>query len=415
MNLMMRMHLIAIVVAIASMGLVHVWLGHVIPSASLALYDLIFGGFILWWTGSIIWNRVRKTVTDDTADGWYDHTLSVFWVGNAAVVATFWISMSYASEALQLLVTMMCLGTMTVEAIGTVRTPTYGRRGLWGTLAPLGVPAGLIAWYAQSGAEFAIPVIAWLIAFCATLLIMRETLQRSVDAAWRAKRAAEAARDARSQFLASASHDLAQPLQAARLFFDQVLQSPEGAQRDRSIRNVRWAFDTTENLLGQMLDHLQLESGEVTARIEPVALGPLVAGVAEMHEPSARLAHLDIVAMPTRLIAQCDRTLTERALGNLVSNAIRHAKARRLLIGVRRQLGRVRIWVIDDGVGISEADRPRLFEDHVQGSNHGDEIRGGFGLGLASTRRMAGLMKGAVGHEPRWTRGSAFWIELPLG
>ena len=415
MNLLKRMHLIAIVVAIASMGLVHVWLGHIIPPASLVLYDLIFGGFILWWTGSIIWQRVRRTGTDDTADAWYGHTLSVFWVGNAAVVATFWISMSYASEALQLLVTMMCLGTMTVEAIGTVRTPTYGRRGPWGTLAPLGVPVGLIAWYAQSGAEFAIPVIAWLIAFCATLLIMRETLQRSVDAAWRAKRAAESARDARSQFLASASHDLAQPLQAARLFFDQVLQGSEGALRDRAIRNVRWAFDTTEHLLGQMLDHLQLESGKVTARTEPVALGPLVAGVAEMHEPAARLARLDIVAMPSRLIAQCDRTLTERALGNLVSNAIRHAKASRLLIGVRRHRGRVRIWVVDDGAGIQAVDLPGLFQDHVQGSDHGDEIRGGFGLGLATTRRMAALMEGQAEHDPRWKRGSAFWIELPLG
>ena len=414
MNLMMRVHLIAIVVAAASMALVHVWLGRIMPPASLVAYDLIFGGFIVWWTGSIIWKRARRSVTDDTADGWYAHSLAVFWLGNAAVVATFWISMPYASEALQLLVTMMCLGTMTVEAIGTVRTPTYGYRGLAGTLAPLGVPAGLIVWFAQSGAEFAIPVIAWLIAFCATLLVMREVLQGSVDAAWRAKTRADAARDAKSQFLASASHDLAQPLQAARLFFDQVMRSPPGQAHDRAVRNVRWAFDTTEHLLGQMLDHLRLESGEITSQIGRVALGPLIAGVAEMHEPAARLARLSIVAMPTRLIAQCDRSLTERALGNLVGNAIRHAKARRLLIGARRRQGCVRIWVIDDGTGIPAADLPQLFDDHVQGSNHGDEIRGGFGLGLASSRRMTGLMQGAAGHDPGWTRGAAFWIELPL-
>jgi signal transduction histidine kinase len=414
MNLMMRMHLIAIGVAIASMALVHVWVGRFIPPASLVLYDLIFGGFIAWWIGSIIWKRARKTVNDDTADGWYAHTLSVFWVGNAAVVITFWISMPYASEAMQLLVTMMCLGTMTVEAIGTVRTPTYGRRGLWGTLAPLGVPVGLSAWYAQSGGAFAIPVILWLITFCSALLVMREILQNSVDAAWRAKRAAEAAGDARARFLASASHDLGQPLQAARLFFDQVVQSPEGPVRDKAIRNVRWAFDTTSALLEQILSHLRLESGAVEARITRVTLGPLIAEIAEMREPAARLANLDIVALPTRHAAHCDPSLLERAIGNLIDNAIRHAHASRLLIGARRRAGRVRIWVIDDGVGIPASDLPRLFEDHVQGSNHGDEIRGGFGLGLASTRRLVGLMKGATGHDGRWTKGSAFWIELPL-
>jgi signal transduction histidine kinase len=72
----------------------------------------------------------------------------------------------------------------------------------------------------------------------------------------------------------------------------------------------------------------------------------------------------------------------------------------------------VRLWVIDDGVGVAEADAGRLFDDYVQGSDHGDEIRGGFGLGLASARRMAGLMQGAVGLERRWRGGSAFWLEL---
>lgn len=415
MSLMLRLQLLAMSVAAASMALVHIWLGAVIPPARLLLYDIVDGGFVLWWALSIAWLRLRGKVPDDTADGWYGHTLAVFWIGNAATVITFWISMPYADPALQLLVTMMCQGPLTVEVIGTVRTPSYGVRGRLGTLAPLGVPAGLIAWFAQSGSEFSIPVILWLTAFTATLLGLREVLQASVDAAWRGKRDADAARDARGQFLASASHDLGQPLQAARLFFDQVLQSPTGPTRERAVRNVRWAFDTTEHLLGQMLDHLRLESGDVEARLEPLPLGPIIARVAEMHEPAARLKGMDIDALPTRLVALADRTLVERALGNLVINAIRHAGARRVLVGARRHGDRVRLWVIDNGVGIPQADRPRLFEDHVQGSNHGDEIRGGFGLGLASCRRIAELMGGAAGHEPRWTNGAAFWIDLPLG
>ena len=133
-----------------------------------------------------------------------------------------------------------------------------------------------------------------------------------------------------------------------------------------------------------------------------------------MNEPAARLSGTDIVAMPGRVEAMADPALVERVLGNLVGNAIRHAKARRVLVGARRRADRVRVWVIDDGVGVAETDAPRLFEDFVQGSDHGDEIRGGFGLGLASARRMAALMAGAVGLEPKWTKGSAFWLELPV-
>jgi signal transduction histidine kinase len=132
-----------------------------------------------------------------------------------------------------------------------------------------------------------------------------------------------------------------------------------------------------------------------------------------MNEPAARLAGVEILALPTRLKATADPALIERILANLVGNAIRHAKARRILVGARRVAGRVRLWVVDDGVGISDADAPRLFEDFVQGSNHGDEIRGGFGLGLASARRMAALMDGGVGLDRRWLAGSAFWLELP--
>jgi signal transduction histidine kinase len=70
---------------------------------------------------------------------------------------------------------------------------------------------------------------------------------------------------------------------------------------------------------------------------------------------------------------------------------------------------------MDDGVGIADADTPKLFEEYAQGSNHGDEVRGGFGLGLASARRMANLMGGELGLEAKWLNGSAFWLELAAG
>ena len=113
------------------------------------------------------------------------------------------------------------------------------------------------------------------------------------------------------------------------------------------------------------------------------------------------------------LTVRADTDLVERALSNLADNAIRHAKASRVLIGARVRVGRVRLWVIDDGVGVAEADRRHLFDDYVQGSDHGDEVRGGFGLGLASVRRIAGLMGGDTGLDPGWRKGAAFFLELP--
>ena len=120
-----------------------------------------------------------------------------------------------------------------------------------------------------------------------------------------------------------------------------------------------------------------------------------------------------MTAMPSRLRVSADPVLLERAIANYIGNALRYAAASRILLGARRSGAVVRIWVIDDGVGTVPADRETLFDDYVQGSDHGDALPGGFGLGLSSVRRLAVLMSGNAGLDARWTRGSAFWLELP--
>jgi signal transduction histidine kinase len=164
-----------------------------------------------------------------------------------------------------------------------------------------------------------------------------------------------------------------------------------------------------------MMTHLQLESGVVEPKLAPFVIGPLIAEVADMNEPAAGLAQVTLHAMPCQLKIFADPALVERALGNLIGNAIRHAKATRILIGARWHERQVCIWVIDDGAGIPADDIPHLFKDFVQGSDHGQEIRGGFGLGLSTTRRLARLMGGDAGLETKWVKGCAFWLELPAG
>jgi len=336
--------------------------------------------------------------------------------GGAVVIVAFWLLAPFADEGLLLVMLVYQVGTVTIQVVNAVESPpSRGGRGL----VLLALPASMALWFSLHWQRFSPAIIGFALAYSFVVLSLRQFLQRALDRAYEARQAAEAAltqvaaeRDAKTRFLTSASHDLGQPLQAARLFFDQTLRSRTAAQRQAAARRVTWALDATEQLLRQMLDHLRLESGSIEPHLRPVAIGPLIARIAEMNEPAARLAGAELVALPSRLAADADPALTERALGNLVANAIRHAKARRVLIGARRAAGRVRLWVIDDGVGVAQRDAERLFDDFVQGSDHGDEVRGGFGLGLASARRMAQLMGGAVGLERKWRRGSAFWLEL---
>jgi signal transduction histidine kinase len=342
----------------------------------------------------------------------------VVWAGNVLLAGAFWLWMPYADEGVLMACIVCQICTVTVYIMTTIEPPPSRGRIV---LTPLVLPISIALYLLVHPVEYSIALSVFIFSFAATIVVLQRFVQQAVDDTFLARRAAEAAlvqvaaeRDAKTRFLASASHDLGQPLQAARLSFDQALRSPDPVRRERAAKRVGWAFDATEQLLRQMLDHLRLESGAVEAKIEDVAVGPLIAHIAEMTEPAAKLAGLDLHVMPSRLWVRADPALTERALGNLVANAIRHSKGRRVLVGAQLRQERVRLWVIDDGVGVAAADAPKLFEEYAQGSNHGDEIRGGFGLGLASARRMAELMHGAAGHEGRWQRGSAFWIDVPL-
>lgn len=412
----LSVHLMAITVFVAVAAFIVLRIGPALPAGNRTVVIAMVAAGVLVWL-SLVGVQVTHSLRGrDDIDMRRRHARVIGLIGNGASVGGYWLMMPYADDALALMMVIFQFGPVAVGVLGAIQRPPAPSRF---PILPLALPISTSIYFLVHWGRYSAPVILFLIAYCYVVLTMRRIVQRSVDRAYAARQAAEAAlvqvaaeRDAKTRFLASASHDLGQPLQAARLFFDQAMRSPDGAKRAAAARRVTWAFDATEQLLRQMLDHLRLESGAIEPHLGQVAVGPLIARIAEMNEPAARLAGVTLVALPSRLLAHADPALAERALGNLVGNGIRHAKGRRLLVGARRRGGRVRLWVIDDGVGISEADAPRLFDDYVQGSNHGDEIRGGFGLGLASARRMAGLMDGAVGLELKWRHGSAFWLEL---
>ncbi|TRW17252.1 sensor histidine kinase [Glacieibacterium frigidum] len=338
---------------------------------------------------------------------------------SALIVVSVWILLPPAGPDLRALMLMMYVWYIaTVIAASSEASPMPARDIVVLTLSMV----GWVVWdrppYWEAWAVF-------LTMAGGTMLAFRRMIRRAVVAALEARIAsetaeaatraalatAEAARDAKTRFIASASHDLQQPLQAAALFFENAVATGDAAARARAVTGARAAFASTQGLIRQMLDHLRLEAGAVRARPEPVALGPLIAEVAAEHEPAARAAGMRLIALPCRLVATADPALLRRAVGNLIANAVRHAAGERVLIGARACGGTVTLWVIDDGRGVSAADAGRLFEDYAQGSDNA--TRGGFGLGLASVRRSARLMGGDADLDPRWTGGAAFRLMLP--
>lgn len=410
-------HALAMAVFVAACAY-FIWvIGPALPPLVRDIDLVLLTAFVLVW-GWMMERRIRAArQAHDAPLSWREQDRAIVWMGNGVMIVGFWLGMPYAPEWVRFLGAMGQCATVTAEMLGTIEQPP-AKAPL--TYAPMALPLATAGYYAVHWETSSPMMILFLLSYAVVVWQLGRILQGAVDRAYADRLTAEAAladvaaeRDAKTRFLTSASHDLGQPLQAARLFFDQALRARTAARRAEAARKAAWAFDATEQILRQVLDHLRLEAGAVAPRLEAVPVGPLIARVAELNEPAARLAGSELRALPSKLSAHADAALVERALGNLVANAVRHAKARRVLVGARRRAGQVRMWVIDDGVGVPPADAARLFEDFVQGSNHGDEVRGGFGLGLASARRMARLMAGEIGLDAGWRHGSAFWLELP--
>lgn len=267
------------------------------------------------------------------------------------------------------------------------------------------VPAAGILGVSGSAALFALATgvplapywAAFLVAAGLSMLLLRGRIRHSVVEAVMARLNTEAAaadarqalavaaaeRDARARFIASASHDLQQPIAAARMWATIGMEAPPGPARARAAASTERAFAAATGLVDSMLDHLRLEAGAVRARLEPVAVAPILTAVAKTHAPAAAPAGIRIRIASGRWVALADPPLLARAVGNLVHNAIRHSGGRRLLLGARRTGDSVAIWVIDDGHGIDRADQDRLFEDYSQGSR---AAAGGFGPGLCRKR-----------------------------
>jgi len=398
--------------AIVTQVLTHRYFSGSAPEWKVLSVDVVWSLFIAWWVASVISFRITRRITEDTPDGWFFHSLGIFWSGNVATLISLFTLSPYGSLDWLLLACAFCMAPMILEAIGTVRSPRFGVRPLAAIVVPAVLPLVMAPWLLFHEESLAQQMGVFYLLFLVLLIFLRELIQSVVNSLERARGEAEQERDARTRFLASVSHDLAQPVHAARLFFEQALLHPAGAARDDAERHAHIAFDSTERLLSQILDRMRLAADAMKPSMQWVDVGAAIQRAVVQTAPLAELQGVQLRWVPSSIEVWGDAGMIDRVLCNLIGNALRHAQPRRVLVGARHAGSRARFWVIDDGIGIADEDLAGLFEEFVQGRRGDDVPPGGFGLGLSSSRQMAELMSGSLFLAPRGPRGAAFCLEL---
>ncbi|NBC32651.1 MAG: response regulator [Alphaproteobacteria bacterium] len=239
--------------------------------------------------------------------------------------------------------------------------------------------------------------------------------RRAAEAAMReAKDEAERANLSKTKFLAAISHDLLQPLNAARLFVSALLESRLSPRNRRLVNSSASALEAVDGLLNTLLEMSRLDAGTIAADIRAVDGRALLTALAAEYEGLARARGLEFRHVPAGVTLETDPQLLSRIIRNFLSNAIRYTPSGRVLLGCRRRGGLVRIGVWDSGPGIPEDKLTVIFEEFQQAGQPAADGKKGLGLGLAIVHRIAGILDHPVHVRSRVGEGTLFAVDVPV-
>lgn len=223
---------------------------------------------------------------------------------------------------------------------------------------------------------------------------------------------AERANASRSRFVAAASHDLLQPLSAAKLFISSVPEEGLAAEARAALDKAQNALLSVEGILGALLDISKLESGRAAVSVGPVPLDRLLVQLNDEFGAIAAAKGLRLTVVRSRRVVLSDPAYLRRILQNLIGNAIRYTDRGRVLVGVRRRGGMVRIEVRDTGPGIPEEEQDNIFKEFHR-LNARASASEGMGLGLAIVERACALLGHPLGLMSEIGRGTCFMVQVP--
>ncbi len=239
-----------------------------------------------------------------------------------------------------------------------------------------------------------------------------EALLAANEALASAKGLADEANLGKTRFLAAASHDILQPLNAARLYTTTLVERYAGTDAADFIGNIDASLESVEEILGAVLDMSRLDTGAMKPEISIVRLDEILKPLKLEFEAMAKDKGLDLRIVTSTAAVRSDRRLLRRLLQNLISNAIKYTPTGRVLVGVRRQGGKVRVRVYDTGIGIPLSKQKTIFKE-FQRLEGGAKVARGLGLGLSIVERIARVLDHKVTVRSALGKGSQFQVELP--
>ncbi|GHC22920.1 hybrid sensor histidine kinase/response regulator [Aidingimonas halophila] len=231
-----------------------------------------------------------------------------------------------------------------------------------------------------------------------------------------AKQVAEDANTSKTRFLAAASHDLLQPLNAARLFTSALSQQTDVDNLNTTIGHIDNSLQSAEELLSTLLDISKLDAGALTPRRSHFALADIFRPLRSEFEVMAEERGLDLVVVPTALWVDSDAQMLRRIIQNFLSNAIRYTPHGRVLLGCRRHGDRLTIEVWDSGPGIPESKLSEIFQEfrRLDQSSRHKENEKGLGLGLSIADRMSRVLEHPIHVRSKEDVGTCFSISVPV-
>ena len=229
----------------------------------------------------------------------------------------------------------------------------------------------------------------------------------------RQKEAAEQANIAKSRFLASASHDLRQPVHALGLFVGALRLRPLDPESARLVAHVDTSVSAMDGLFASLLDISRLDAGVTQPHMAVFSVKPLIERICREHAVEAAAKHVRLSVGPCSATVQSDPVLLGRILRNFIANAVRYTEQGRILVGCRRAGARVRIEVWDTGPGIPIEEQQNIFQEFYQLGNPERDRARGLGLGLAIVKRLAELIAAELTLSSASGRGSVFKVAVP--